>query len=168
MNQGGRPRSSASVKKGRSESKEQLKIREEQEKRLLGGQEKISEIPDYLDDLAKAYYKFLTTELEIGGILSNLDIPLLEQTADCLSKIRQLDMLLNEEGLIIYRKDRGGQLVSVENPAVKTKMQYLNQFKQLGTQLCLSPSARAQLAGLQLQAKQDEEDPVLKILRGDV
>ena len=161
-----RPRKPASLKKGNSESKEGLLIRAEAERRLMGNTNLIDEVPDYLDPLAQAYYVFLVTELEISGIISNLDIPLLEQTADCSSKIRQCDDIINREGIIITQQDRYGNEQIKEHPAVATKQKYLNQFRALSTQLGLSPASRAQLAGLKIEMKEVEEDPILKILRG--
>jgi len=161
-----RPRKPASLKKGKSETKAQLEIRAEKEEKLKGNGDLFKNIPNHLDELAKEYYKFLVTELEISNILSNLDIPLLEQTADCLSKMRQADEIINEEGIIIKQIDRYGHEIEKENPAVGTKQKYLNQFRFLATQLGLSPSSRAQLAGMQIEKEEEEKDPLLKILKG--
>ncbi|AZU60100.1 phage terminase small subunit P27 family [Neobacillus mesonae] len=161
----GRPKKPASLKQGRSETKKQLKIREEQEQRLMGNTDMVKNVPEYLDPLAKAYYKYLITELEISGILTNLDIPVLEQTADALSKIRQCDDILNIEGILIEQIDRYGNAQTKEHPTVKTKMQYMNLFKALSGQLGLSPASRAQLAGMQIQAKEEEQDPLLQLLK---
>lgn len=162
-----RQKKPASLKAGKSETKEQLLVREEIEKQLLGGTDKISTVPSHLNELAKVYYQFLVSELEISALLSNLDIPLLEQTADTLSKIRECDDALNEQGLVISGIDRYGNDFSKENPYVKIKMAYLNQFRNLANQLGLSPSSRASLAGKQIDKKAEEEDPLLKILRGE-
>ncbi|MEK5205248.1 phage terminase small subunit P27 family [Bacillus sp. FSL R10-2789] len=161
-----RPRKPASLKQGKSETQAQLEIRAEAEKRLMGNDNLLQEVPDYLDELAQAYYKFLVHELEISDILSNLDIPLLEQTADCLSKMRQADDIINEEGIIIKQIDRYGNEMIKEHPAVGTKQKYLNQFRALSTQLGLSPASRAQLAGMKIEKKEEDEDPLLKVLRG--
>ena len=159
-----RPRKPAALKKGNSETKEELRIRAEAEERLMGNTDLLKDTPDYLDPLAQAYYKFLVHELEISEILSNLDIPLLEQTADSLSKMRDCDKIINEEGVIITDVDRYGNDVVKENPAVGTKQKYLNQFRALSTQLGLSPASRAQLAGMQIEQAKAEDDPLLKIL----
>lgn len=161
-----RPRKPASLKQGNSESKEQLEIRAEAEKRLIGNSNLINEVPDHLDELAQVYYEFLVHELEISDILSNLDIPLLEQTADSLSKMRQCDDILNKTGLIITSSDRYGTEIIKEHPAVSTKQKYLNQFRSLSTQLGLSPASRAQLAGMQVAQTEVDNDPLLKILTG--
>lgn len=162
----GRPRKPASMKKGKSETKAQLKVREAQEQRLMGETGKVQNVPEYLDPLAKAYYKYIVTELEVSELLSNLDIPLVEQTADSLSKIRQCDDILNSEGVIIRQLDRYGNEITKDHPAVKVKMQYINVYKALSAQLGMSPTSRAQLAGMQVEAKEEEEDPVLQLLKG--
>lgn len=162
-----RPRKPASLKAGNSETKEQLAAREEVEKQLLGSTDKIKNEPEHLSELSKVYYKYLVEELEISGVLSNLDIPVLEQTADCLSKIRECDDNLNERGLVIKRIDRYGHENEVKNPYVDIKMAYLNQFRALANQLGLSPSSRASLASKKIEQKVEDEDPLLKILRGD-
>ena len=161
-----RPRKPASLKHGNSESKEELNKRAEKEKLLMGSTNMINQIPDHLDPLAKQYYAFLTSELEISGILSNLDIPLLEQTSDCLSKMRQADAIINRDGIELYFTDRYGNEQVKEHPAVSTKQKYLNQYRALSTQLGLSPASRAQLAGLQTEKAMDEADPLLQILAG--
>ncbi|HLO11604.1 MAG TPA: phage terminase small subunit P27 family [Pseudoneobacillus sp.] len=162
-----RARKPADLKAGKSETKEQLRIRSEIEKQLLGGTDKIGIVPEHLNELAKIYYQFLVNELEISGLLSNLDIPLLEQTADTLSKIRECDAALNRQGLVITGIDRYGNDFTKENPYVRIKMGYLNQFRNLANQLGLSPSARASLASKKIEAKEEEEDPLLKVLRGE-
>lgn len=161
-----RPRKPASLKHGHSESKEELAKRDAAEKELIGNSDKINSIPDHLDELAKQYYAFLTEELEISDILSNLDIPLLEQTSDCLSKIRQADSYINHNGLIVAELDRYGVEREKENPAVATKQKYLNQFRALSTQLGLSPASRATLAGLRVEEEANSNDALLQILRG--
>lgn len=160
-----RPRKPASLKQGHSESKEQLAERNEAEKDLIGNTDRLKEIPEHLDKMAQKYYEFLVTELEISDILSNLDIPLLEQTSDSLSKIRQADEIINREGLIITEYDRYGNEKLKEHPAVAIKQKYLTQFRALSTQLGLSPASRATLAGLKISAKEENDDVLLNILK---
>ncbi|MDC7762664.1 phage terminase small subunit P27 family [Priestia aryabhattai] len=161
----GRPRKPAFLKKGRSETKAELAERAEQENKLMGATDKLDIVPQYLDPLAQAYYKYLVKELEISGLLTNLDIPLLEQTADSLSKLRQCDDIINADGVLISTFDRNGNEIVKEHPTVKTKMAYLNAFKTLSIQLGMSPSARAQLAGMQIEKKEEETDPLLQLLK---
>ena len=156
----------ASLKQGKSESKAQLQERAEIEDRLKGNTDLFKDVPEHLDELAQQYYLFIVTELEISDVLSNLDIPLLEQTADCLSKIRQADKIINEDGIMINQEDRYGTVQIKEHPAVGTKQKYLNQFRAMSQQLGLSPSSRAQLAGMKIDQQEEEQDPLLKLLKG--
>lgn len=160
-----RPKKPATLKQGKSESKEQLKERAMYEESLKGNTNLFKDIPQHLDELAKLYYLFLVTELEISDILSNLDIPLLEQTADCLSKMRKADEYINNEGIIISTVDRYGTDIQKEHPAIAIKQKYLNQFRALSQQLGLSPASRAQLASMKIEAKEESEDALLQILK---
>lgn len=160
-----RPRKPATLKEGKSETKEHLQERALVEEEIKGSDDKVFDVPDQLDDLGQTYYVFLIDELESSGILSNLDIPVLTQTADCLSKMEQADEIINSEGIIYKVFDKFGNEIPKEHPAVGIKQKYLNQFRALSTQLGLSPSSRASLSEMKLQAKKEEEDPVVQILK---
>lgn len=159
-----RSKKPASLKSGNTESKAQLEERASKEKSLNGNDDLVSHIPEHLDELAKEYYKFLVEELQIGEILSNLDIPLLEQTSDCLSKMRKADEYIKKEGILVEQHDRNSNIIVKEHPAVNTKQKYLNQFRALSTQLGLSPASRAQLADMQKDKDDNDADPLLEIL----
>lgn len=165
MNKRGRKKTSAKVKKGNSETKEQLKVRAEMENRLLGSDDKVYQVPEYLDDLSKAYYKYIITELKDLELLGNLDIAVVEQTAICLSQMRQLDDQVKRENIIITQIDRYGNEVRKENPAWTAKQKLLKEFRAFANLLPMSPSARAQLAGIKIEAKEEQEDPLLQILQ---
>lgn len=162
-----RPRKPASLKQGNSESKTELKHRAAIEERLMGDSDKLYIVPEYLNEDAKVYYKFMVEELEVSSILSNLDIPLLEQMADCLSRLRECDSILNQEGMQLRVTTTSGDSVPKPHPIIDTKHKYLNQFRALCTQLGMSPAARANLAGLRIEKQKEQDDPLLKILRGD-
>ena len=136
----------ASMITGNDVSPEILKLRAEQEQRLKGTDEMLFEIPEYLDDLSKGYYIFILNELKDTGVLCNVDKPTLEQTADCLSKIRQADEIINQEGIMVESMDRYGNITAKEHPMIKTKQTYLQRYMQLSNCLGLDPSARASLA----------------------
>lgn len=162
----GRKRKPAKVKQGKSENKQQLNVRAVEEEKLKGANDNVQNVPQYLDSLAQIYYQFLVTELEISGLLGNIDIPLLEHTADTLSKMRQLDEQLNKDGLIIQATDRYGNLVMKEHPAFGAKQKLLTQFRALSALLGMSPSSRAQLAGMKIEQQEQDNDPLLQLLKG--
>lgn len=160
-----RPRKPAQVKAGKSETKEHLNERSKVEEQMAGNNDRIKDVPETLDSLGKEYYKILIGDLSEAAFLSNLDIPLLTQTADCLSKMQQADKIIDEDGIMYVTYDKMGNKIPKEHPMVGTKQKYLNQYRALCTQLGLSPSARASLSEMKVQAAKNEEDPVLQILK---
>ena len=164
----GRTRKPASLKAGKSETKEQLKRREALEKQLMGDTSNVQNIPEELTEEQAVYYKWLIREIEICGLITNLDIPLLVQTATTIDAIRICDDVLRRDGLFVEVYDKYGNLEVKEHAANKTKQSYMGKYGQLCNQLGLSPSARASLAGKKIEAKEEQEDPVLKALRGEL
>lgn len=162
-----RSRKPAGLKKGCSESKEQLRKREELERQLMGSNENVKNIPDHLTAEEKIYYSWLITEIEISGIITNLDIPLLEQTANCLYIMRNCDDHIRENGILVKKIDRFGNVEDKANPSIKVKLDYQSKYATLCNQLGLSPAARASLAGKKAEVEEEQEDKVLKILRGE-
>lgn len=134
------------------------------EDKLKGSNDKIGDAPETLSELGKGYYYFIVNELAKRDILSDLDIPMVEQAADCLDKMQLADEVLNEEGLWIDARDSRGNEFKKEHPAVKTKMSYLNQFRFLSGQLGMSPSSRAQMALANVEAKVEEAKPLNKLM----
>lgn len=92
-----RQRKPSSLKKGNSENKRQLAEREAIERQLMGNSDDVKSIPEYLSEEEKVYYRWLTEEIEICGIITNLDKPLLEQTANCLWVMHQCDSHIREK-----------------------------------------------------------------------
>lgn len=144
----------------RNYNKKELEIMKKAEEDLKGYSEKVSDVPDYLSDLAKEYYKFIVDELEVSGILSNLDIPILVQTAETLAIIRECDEDIKENTM--FAIDARG--VRRRNPAVDIRSKALEQFKQLAIQLGMTPSSRASLAVQNLEKSEKEQDPLLQVL----
>lgn len=158
-------RKPAGLKKGKSESKEQLKRREELEKQLMGSDDNVKNIPEHLTEEEKIYYKWLVNEIEIAGIITNLDIPLLEQTANCLYIMRQCDDNIRINGILVQKIDRFGNIEDKPNPSIKIKLDYQTKYATLCNQLGLSPASRASLAGRQAEVKAEEADPLFQALK---
>lgn len=161
-----RARVPASQKKGKSESKATLKRRAEIEEMLKGNDNEVYIAPAYLSEEEKIYYKFIVDELKVLNILSNVDKFLLEQAATCLATIRQCDDHIRANGLLVASYDKYGNIEEKENPSIKIKLNFMTKYNSICNQLSLSPAARASIAGKQLEAKQETEDPLLKILKG--
>lgn len=163
-----RQRKPASLKKGKSESKEQLKRREQIEKQLMGSSDNVKSVPDYLSPEEKIYYTWLVNEIEIAGIITNLDKPLLEQTANCIHIMRVADDNIRANGILVQKTDKYGNIEEKENPAIKIKLSYQQKYGQLCNMLGLSPSSRAALAGAKIESEKNEQDPLLQLLKGAV
>lgn len=159
-----RPRKPATLKQGKSETKEYLEDRADVEQDLKGNDDKLRDIPESLDTLGAKYYLYIIDELEISGILGNLDVFIIAQTADCLSKMEQLDEILKTTPLIYDTIDKMGNVIPKEHPAISAKMKYLGQFRALSTQLGLSPSSRAQLADMNMDKQESKDDALLRAL----
>lgn len=150
--------------KSHHHNQDELKRMINEEKKLRGDNDMVEEPPETLSDLGKAYYTFIVTELVKRDVLSNLDIPIVEQAADCLDKMQQLDEVLNKEGMFIEARDSKGNEFIKEHPAVKTKQTYLNQFRYVAGQLGMSPASRAQMAQANVEAKKEEAKPINKLM----
>lgn len=161
-----RQRKPAVLKQGKSESKAQLKQRQQIEEMLSGNDDLVYSVPQNLDSKGQMFYKFIVEELRHSNILTNIDIPLIEQTADCLSKMRECDILLDKMGLFYEELDRYGNTKMVENVAMKTKLNLMTKYSQYCNALGMSPSSRAALASKKIEAKEEQQDPLLQILKG--
>ena len=160
-----RQKKPACLKQGKSESKAQLQQRQQIEEMLSGDDELVYSIPQNLDSKGQIFYKFIVDELRHSNILTNIDIPLLEQTADCLSKMRECDILIEKMGLFYEELDRYGNKKIVENVAMKTKLNLMTKYNQLCNMLGMSPSSRASLASKKAEVKEQEQDPLLQLLK---
>lgn len=160
-----RQRVPASEKKGKSETQEQLKERQYLEEVLRGKSDLIDIIPEYLDQTAKVYYQFLLNELKPVGLLCNLDISTLAQTAEVLAGIQECDEIIKRDGRFIEKYDNYGNVSIREHPAIRTKMNYMGKYQILSNALGMSPAARASIAGKQIEAKVADTDPLLRLVK---
>lgn len=144
-------------------TKEEIQERKQQEEQLKGNDDLVYSLPKQLKSKKeKELYLFLVEELKASGILNNLDINILIQTVDSIVKMEEANKLMKKHGLVLYKEDGSGQ----KNPAVQVYKDYQTIFYQCCLQLGLSPSARAKLGNINLQNKQNNEDPLLKVLGG--
>ena len=135
-------------------TKEEVEIRTETEKRLKGKSNKISP-PDYLSKEQRKIFRNIVKELNESGILGNLDIYILSTCAISLDRIQTIENMINEKPKLISDKD-----LRLAND------KYTKDFFRCCNELSLSPQSRAKFANINMQAQQDKEDPLLKVLRG--
>lgn len=148
-------------------TKAEIQDRREAENSIKCDNDRIKDVPNWLDDIAKEEYIKLVNDLENSDILTNVDIPVVAVVADAISKMQKLTEKINKEGMFITKvSDRGSENL-VEHPATRLYKQYNAIYKQYLQELGLSPSSRAKLGVLNQKAQEEKEDPLIQILNGD-
>ena len=137
-------------------SKQEREARKEAENKIKGNvkSDRIEKVPKSLSKEGKKIYKEIINELLDSGIdLTNLDITLLEQVANSIDTMRKCQEILHQDIL--------------NKQANSVYFKAFNVFKQCASELGLSPSGRAKLSMLKKQQEDENDDLLLKILRGD-
>ncbi|HAZ36347.1 MAG TPA: phage terminase small subunit P27 family [Clostridiaceae bacterium] len=141
-------------------TKQEIEERKQAEQKLKGNDDLVYKIPQCLSKEEKKIYKFLINELQASGILCNLDITILEITANAIASMRECTKLINKYGVVITKEN--GDMI--KNPACTAYKDYNAIFNKCCIEIGLSPSARTKLANINVQAQEQKDDPVLKIL----
>ena len=139
-------------------TKAEIETRKQAEEKIKGADDLITRTPTWLCKEAKKIYKFLIEQFKQTGILTNLDKETVAICADTIAKMREAQKLIDELGLIVDGK---------ANPAINIYEKYEKIYAKMITELGLSPTARSRMALTQSQMQQKEEDPLLKILKGE-
>lgn len=135
-------------------TKEEIQVRLQTEDKLRGAADKISP-PSHLIARQKKIFNYIVEELEASGILGNLDIYILGTCAIAIDRLQQIEKLINKNIENLYDKS-----------LMSAKDKYTKDFFRCTNELSLSPQSRAKLGTINMQAKQQEEDPLLKLLAG--
>lgn len=138
-------------------TKEEREIRQETEQKLRGASDKIRP-PTYLNTGQKKIFRYIVNELKASEILSNLDIFVLSTAATSIFWMQEIDKMLNENPELLTDKNLMSQ-----------RDKYAKEFFRVSSELSLSPAARAKIGNINLQNKQEDDDPILKLLtkKGD-
>jgi phage terminase small subunit len=148
-----RPTKSIAATKGHF-TKAQIEERKKQEEKLKGAADKVRP-SKYLNEEQKKIFKYIVKEMEASGILSNLDVFVLDAVSIALENKIYIETMINDDKELL--RDR--QLLA-------TKEKYTQEFIRYMNELSLSPQSRAKIGNLKIQTKQIEEDPLLKVLSG--
>lgn len=135
-------------------TKEEKAIRLMHEETLKGNSELSP--PAYLNDRQKKLFEFIIAELKNAGILCGLDTYMLETCVIAIDRLQEIETKINNEFDLI-----------LDSKIMSAKDKYTKDLYRCCNELSLSPQARAKLANINLQAKQNEEDPLIKLLSGD-
>lgn len=139
-------------------SKEDINKRLEYEMKLKGESDNIRP-PSFLTPKQKGIFEGIVDYLAPSGMLGNLDVYILAQTAITINRIQTCETHINENGVV----DLDGHA----NPHIKIKNSYMKEFFRLCNELSLSPQSRAKLANMNYVAEVEKVDPLLSILGGD-
>lgn len=139
----------------RHNTKEEIEARMEQESKLRGMADKVKP-PSYLNKEQKKIFKYIVKELEASGIIGNLDVFILSTCSIAIDRLQEIETLINEDINKLGDKT-----------LMASKEKYTRDLFRCCNELSLSPQARAKIGSLNIKAKADAEDPVLKALAGD-
>jgi P27 family predicted phage terminase small subunit len=135
-------------------TKEEYKARKEHEARLKGDDDMI--VPsDYLSDTQKEIFYSIVEHMKASNILSNIDVHLLSAYAVAVDRLQWIDSHINRDP---------DQMLNRE--VMSARKQHMDDFKRLSNELGFSPQSRAKLGNINLLKKEEEADPLLKVLGG--
>jgi len=125
------------------------------ESQVKGNADKIR-APSYLSRTQKKIFKNIVNELKASAILGNLDVYVLAEASIAIDRMQDIETMINEKPELITNIN-----------IMSTKDKYTKAFFRYCNELCLSPQSRAKMANINMQAKKDEENPLLKALMED-
>lgn len=151
-----RPCKSAKVLTECSQTKEEIQERIEMEDKLKGDSNNLYP-PEYLNSNQKALFEYIKSELKESGLLGNLDVWILAKCSIAIDRLQEIENKINDKPGLMFKKE-----------VMSVKERYDKDFYRCCNELSLSPQSRAKLSNLNLQAKEDAEDPLLKALKGNL
>lgn len=134
------------------DTKEEIAIRQEAERKLRGKTNRIV-APKYLTSEQKKIFKYIVDNLKESDILGNLDIYILSVTAVTIGNLIELDQLINR----ICDLDLKIKIMA-------TRDKYTKDFFRCCNELSLSPQARAKLSIVDVKAGKESRNPLLEAL----
>lgn len=139
-------------------SNEAMKARTEVEEKLKGGQEINLVPPNDLSENGKALYESIISLLP-SGFLCGGDTFTVGIVAESLDRMQKCQSKINTYGLFT---DEGK-----ENEAARTYERYAKIYDKFSAKIGLSPKDRAALAAIIIADKENQDDELIKALKGD-
>ena len=149
-----RPAKSVKVKTGAIAGDEEA-LRGRVEEKLRGSPAELDP-PGHLSDDQKDIFCFIVNELRESEILGSLDVYVLESTAVAISRVRQINAMIN-----------GNDKLLMEASLQSTRAKYQADMWRGCSELCLSTQARAKIGSLAAQSIKQKEDPLMKAVNAD-
>lgn len=109
---------------------------------------------EYLNEEQKKYFNEVVEHYKASGILSNLDVAIIEQYAKARHALDYIDEKMVDNPSYMLDKNLMIQ-----------REKWEKSFNRASNELGLSPQSRAKLGNLNTDLKKKEEDPLLKALK---
>jgi P27 family predicted phage terminase small subunit len=103
----------------------------------------------------KKIFNYIVAELKPSKILGNLDSYMLEMGAIAIDRLQTIEKEINRDFDNIYNKE-----------LMSAKAKYTSDFLKFCQEACLSPQSRAKMGIIASNKKEEDMDPLLKVLRG--
>ena len=143
-------------------SKEEREARIEAERKLVGDRDLLLRPPSYLNKQEKKIYKELIKPLLHIESLGNSDREIFAIMANAKAMMIEAKKSIENDGMLIPKMDRFGNVEMKENPCIKIYKDYESIFNKNQSQIGLSASARTKL--VQMKQEKEEENELNDIL----
>lgn len=138
-------------------TKEEIRLRKKQEEQLKSLRTDKIKPPTWLGKDAKKVFKKIVLELDVIGLLCNVDIYALAVLADAIEKYIMCVMSLHGEDLTVEYTNKAGFANYIENPIIKTQLKYAELIRKYSSDFGLSPVARLKIVHSSAEKMSDEE-----------
>lgn len=152
----GRPSKSAKVLSDCSQTKAEINKRILTEEKLRGNSIDIQP-PDRLNANQKKIFRFIVSHLKDADILGTIDMYILESGAIAIDRLQTIEKMINKDFSNIYSKE-----------LMAAKSKYSTDFHKAVNDLSLSPQSRAKFGIISANKKEEDTDPLLKVLDGRI
>ena len=130
-----RPAKSTKVLSDYSQTKDEIKAREEAERKLRA--EGLPDAPGWLNDRQSEIYENIVGMLDESGMIGLNDGYLLCLTSIAIERLEEIEKRINKDKKNIYDRD-----------LMSARTGYMRDFYRGCNELCLSPQARAKVANI--------------------
>jgi len=113
------------------------------------------EPPDYLSGNQEIIFNSIVAEFKTSGILSNKDIYILVQISIAIDRLQTIEKMINDNPELLC-----------DSKLMSAKEKYSKDFYRCCNELSLSPQSRAKMSSINKQTLQENNNPLLKVLRG--
>ena len=151
----GRPPKPTELVEGKHLSKEDVAARHSVQALFGAELSKDLKPSNRLNSNQKKLYRHIVDHYKSIGVLGDIDTTMLESTVIAIDRLQTIERMINEDFDNIYNR---------ELMAAKTK--YTTDFLKGVEMFGMSPASRAKFGIMAAQAKEKEQDPLLKVLKG--